>query len=48
MPFFVAQIGPCSALIYIGDEQLDSSDAEFNAIVAKLKEQNKAIYVRSA
>ncbi|UJR33892.1 hypothetical protein I4U23_021312 [Adineta vaga] len=42
---FQTEIGPCSALIYIGEQQPETNAEEFNAIVEKFKEENKAIYV---
>ncbi|CAF1202374.1 unnamed protein product [Adineta ricciae] len=42
---FQTEIGPCSALIYIGEEQPETNNEEFNAIIDKFKAENKAIYV---
>jgi hypothetical protein len=39
------KIGPCSALIYIGEHRTETKDDELNGIVEKFQEVNKAIYV---
>ena len=45
MFLFMIKIGPCSALIYIGEEQPETNSDEFNVIIDKFKAENKAIYV---
>lgn len=42
---FGLKIGPCAALIYIGEHQSETNDDELNRIVKKFKALNKAIYV---
>jgi hypothetical protein len=39
------KIGPCSALIYIGDHQTVTKPDELNGIIEKFKENKNAIYV---
>ncbi|CAF4164422.1 unnamed protein product [Rotaria magnacalcarata] len=41
---FQTEIGPCSALIYIGDYQTEIKHGDFNIIVETFKKENKAIY----
>ncbi|CAF1389020.1 unnamed protein product [Rotaria magnacalcarata] len=42
---FQTEIGPCSALIYIGDYQTEIKHGDFNIIVETFKKENKAIYI---
>ncbi|CAF4793469.1 unnamed protein product, partial [Rotaria socialis] len=39
-------IGPCSALIYIGDYPTEIKYGDSNIIVETFKKENKAIYIQ--
>ncbi|CAF3901386.1 unnamed protein product [Rotaria sp. Silwood2] len=41
---FQADIGPCSALIYIGDHRNETKNSEFNSIIEKFRQENKSIF----
>lgn len=42
---FFFQIGPCSALIYIGEHRTGTKNGELNIIVEQFKKNDRAIFV---